>query len=88
MEPTKGCQKCDGHSTFGGSTDTLDELAGCHTRLAINPTLTICYQRVVIHASLDIGFRGEKVVICPVAFRQLKLYLLKSTSKVWMHAYE
>ena len=37
----------------------LDGLAGSHTRLAIYPTLTICYQRVVIHASLDTRFKGE-----------------------------
>ena len=50
---------CDSCSTLGGGTGTLDELAGSHTRLVIYPALTICYQRVVIHASLDTGFKGE-----------------------------
>ena len=74
MEPTQGCQKYDSYSTFGGDTGTLDELAGTYTRLVIYPALTICYQRVVIHALPDARVQGEKVVICPVAFRQLKLY--------------
>ena len=59
MEPTQGCKKCESHSTFGGGTGTLDELAGSHTRLAIYPTIAICYQRVVIHALLNTRFRGE-----------------------------
>ena len=37
----------------------LDGLAGSHTRLAIYPALTIFYQRVVIHASLNTRFKGE-----------------------------
>ena len=37
----------------------LGGLAGSHTRLAIYPTLAICYWRVVIHASLDTRFKGE-----------------------------
>ena len=45
---------------LGGSTGTLDELVGSNTRLAIYPTLAICYQRVVIHASLNTGFRGRR----------------------------
>ena len=48
---------CD-RSTEGG-TGILDELAGSCTRLAIYPALAICYQRVVIHASLDTRFKGE-----------------------------
>ena len=32
---------CD--SSTGGGIGTLDELAGSHTRLAIYPTLAICY---------------------------------------------
>ena len=48
---------CD--SSLGVGTGTLDELVGSHTRLVIYPTLTICYQRVVIHASLDTRFKGE-----------------------------
>ena len=43
-----------------GDTGTLDKLAGSHTRLAIYPTLAICYQRVVIHASLDTRFKGRR----------------------------
>ena len=37
-----------------------DKLAGSHTRLAICPTLAICYRRVVIHASLDTRFKGRR----------------------------
>ena len=37
----------------------LDGLAGSHTRLVIYPTLTICYQRVVICALLDTRLKGE-----------------------------
>ena len=44
----------------GGGTGTLDKLAGSHSRLAIYPTLTICYQRVVICASLDTRFQGRR----------------------------
>ena len=50
---------CDG-STLGVCTGTLDELAGSHTRLAIYPTLTIHYQRVVICALLDTRFKGRR----------------------------
>ena len=39
-----------------GGTGTLDRLADSHTMLAIYPTHAICYQRVVIHASLDTRF--------------------------------
>ena len=60
MEPTRDAIKCDSHSTFGGGTGTLDELAGSHTRLAFYPTFATCYQRVVIHASLDTGFKGRR----------------------------
>ena len=42
-----------------GGTGILDGLAGSHTRLAIYPTLAICYRRVVIHALLDTRFKGE-----------------------------
>ena len=59
VEPTQGCQKCD-IFTLGVGTGTLDELACSHTRLAIYPALTICYQRVVIHASLDTRFKGRR----------------------------
>ena len=51
---------CDSNSTLGVGTGTLDELAGSQTRLAIYPTLTICYQRVVIHALLDPRFKGRR----------------------------
>ena len=34
---------CDSHSTLGGGTGTLDGLADSVTKLAIYPTLTICY---------------------------------------------
>ena len=44
---------------MGDGTGTLDELADSHTRLAIYPTLAICYQRVVIHASLNTRFKGR-----------------------------
>ena len=46
-------------STLGVGTGTLDELADSHTRLAIYPALTIHYQRVVIHSSLNTRFKGE-----------------------------
>ena len=59
LHPTQGCEKCDG-STLGVGTGTLDELAGYHTRLAIYPALTICYQRVVICALLDTRFKGRR----------------------------
>ena len=45
---------------WGVGTSTLDKLAGSHTRLAIYPALTICYQRVVIHASLDTRFKERR----------------------------
>ena len=45
MEPTQRCQKC---GSSMGCTGTLDGLVGSHTRLAIYPTLAICYWRVVI----------------------------------------
>ena len=35
----------------------LEGLADSHTRLVIHPALTICYWRVVIHASLDTRFK-------------------------------
>ena len=55
VEPTQGCQKCDRSVGFTG---TLDGLVDSHSRLAIYPTLTICYQRVVINALLDTRFKG------------------------------
>ena len=58
VDPTQGCQKCD--RSTGDGKGTLDELAGSHTRLAIYPTLTICYQRVVICASLNTRFKGRR----------------------------
>ena len=41
VEPSQGCQKCDG--SMGGGTGTLEELADSHIRLAIYPALAICY---------------------------------------------
>ena len=43
-----------------GGTGTLDKLAGSHTRLAIYPIFAICYQRVVICASLNTRFKGRR----------------------------
>ena len=45
-----------------GCTGTLDGLA-------IYPTLTICYWRVVIHASLDTRFKGMQVVTYPATVK-------------------
>ena len=55
-----------------GCTGTLDGLVGSHTRLAIYPTLAICYQRVVIHAALDTRFKGMWVVTYPANVKQPK----------------
>ena len=63
----------------GGYTGTLDGLVGSHTRLAIYPTLAIHYQRVVIHASLDTGFKGMQVVTYLANVKQLKSHWLKSS---------
>ena len=57
---------------FWGCTGTLDGLVGSHTRLVIYPTLAICYRRVVIHASLDTGFKGMQVVTYLANVKQLK----------------
>ena len=70
---------CDKSSWVG--TGTLDELAGSHTRLAIFPTLAICYQRIVICALLDTRFKGIEVVIYPVNVKQLKSHQLKVPHK-------
>ena len=56
----------------GGCTGTLDGLVGSHTRLVIYPALAICCQRVVICASLNIGFKGMQVVTYPANVKQLK----------------
>ena len=56
----------------GGCTGTIDGLVGSHTRLAIYPTLAICCQRVVIHASLNTRFKGMQVVTYPANVKQLK----------------
>ena len=42
-----------------GCTGTLDGLVCSHTRLAIYPTLTICYQRVVICVSTQYQVQGD-----------------------------
>ena len=62
-------------------TGTLDGLIGSHTRLAIYPTLTICCQRVMIHALLDTGFKGMQVVTYPANVKQLKSHWLKVPQK-------
>ena len=54
-----------------GCTGTLDGLVGSHTRLAIYPTLTICCQRVVIHTSLNTGFKGMQEVTYLANIKQL-----------------
>ena len=58
--------------TVGGGTGTLHGLVGFHTRLAIYPTLTIHYRRVVICASLNTGLKGMQVVTYPANTKQLK----------------
>ena len=55
-------------------TGTLDELVGTNTKLSIYPTLAICCQRVVIHASLNTRFKGMQVVTYPTNVKQLKSY--------------
>ena len=57
----------------GGCTGTPDEVVGSHTKLAIYSALAIHCQRVVIHASLDTGFRGMQVVTY-LTVKQLKSY--------------
>ena len=64
-----------------GCTGTLDELVGSHTKLAIYPTLTICCQRVVIHALLDTRFKGMQVVTYPTNFQTTKVILTKEFPK-------
>ena len=56
----QGCHPCFARylTVPWGCTGTLDGLVGSHTRLAIYPTLAICYQRVVICALLDTRFKG------------------------------
>ena len=46
--------------TYWDGTGTLDKLAGSHIRLAVYPTLTISYRKVVIHPSLDTRFQGRR----------------------------
>ena len=58
--PPRDARNVTGAPHWGFGTGTLDELAGSQTRLAIYPTLAICYQRVVIHALLDTGFKGRR----------------------------
>ena len=62
-------------------TGTLDKLVGSHTKVAIYPALTICCQRAVIHASLNMGFKGMQVVTYPANIKQLKSYWLKVPQK-------
>ena len=65
----------------GGGTGTLDGLVGSHTRLEIYPTLAICCQRVLIHASLDTRFHEMQVVTYPAKIKQLKSHKLKVPQK-------
>ena len=60
---------------------TLDGLVGSHTRLAVYPVLAIHCQRVVIHASLNTGFKGMQVVTYPANVKQLKSHWLKVPQK-------
>ena len=63
----------------GGGTGTLDGLAGYHTRLATYPTLTICYLRVVICASLDTRFKGEVGSDLPSCHQTTKVTLTEGS---------
>ena len=72
--PTQGCQKCD-----RWCTGTLDGLVGSHTRLAFYLAFAICCRRVVIHALLNIRFKGMQVVTYPANIKQLKSHWLKSS---------
>ena len=69
------------HMWQGCCTGTLDGLVDSHTRLAIYPTLTICCQRVVVHALLNTGFKGIQVVTYPANVKQLKSHWLKVPQK-------
>ena len=57
----------------------LDGLAGSHTRLAIYPTLAICCQRVVIHASLNTTFKGEVGSDLPSYHQTIKVALTEGS---------
>ena len=57
----------------------LDQLTGSHTRLVIYPTLAICYQTVVIHASLDTRFKGEVGSDLPSYHQTTKVTLTKGS---------
>ena len=58
--PPRDARNVTGAPHLGVGTGTLDELAGSHTRLAIYPAITVCYQRVVICASLNTRFKGRR----------------------------
>ena len=60
LSPARDARNVMVTSHWGGGTGTLDELAGSHTRLVIYPALAIHYRRVVIHASLNTGFKGKR----------------------------
>ena len=55
LSPPRDARNVTG-AHLGGGTGTLDKQADSHTLLAIYPAHAICYQRVVIHASLDTRF--------------------------------
>ena len=57
----------------------LDGLAGSHTKLAIYPTLAICYWRVVIHALLDTRFKGEVGSDLPSCHQTTKVALTEGS---------
>ena len=71
----------DARNVTGCLTGMLDGLVGSHTRLAIYPALTICCQRVVIHASLNTEFKGMQVVTYPTIIKQTKVTLTESSPK-------
>ena len=46
-------------------------------------------QKVLIHASLDTGFKGMQVVTYPTNWQTTEVRLTKSSPKmVWVHAHE
>ena len=53
--PPRDARNVTGPHLVGG-TGTLDKLADSYTMLAIYPACAICYQRVVIRASLNTRF--------------------------------
>ena len=74
----------------GCCTGTLDDLVDSHTKLVIYPTLSICCQRVVIHALLNTRFKGMQVVTYLANVKQLMSQQLKVPQKRsgYMHMYK